>query len=490
MTRLMILSFIIPLGPVIPVGVNKQIENPGFGSVCFVIINTNSALAGDSTLQSHGDTQGNTVTSNKRRRQTARGITQFLEKQWRSGAMAICLISVDMIYWLFYFIDAKKMTNVSPSTPWFVSWVTCLVENAATNLLLAGDIQGAGEVAQAACASVSRPHVPSFTWAAVSDLFPALLGIMTVVIFGSKLEMWRELRHELFGRFSREDKTIFVMDDIRKEDQSHQPTQYPSQEKLQQQAQDHVDKELFNSGEITLNSNNAHDILTYNYTSWAKGDSIITSPTKATSFSTAATYGGATRKASFKIVDDREPILYHNPDLEAAALSQQKSEQQQKEYALNVTEGSVPWPSWPTTTYTSPRQESPISNGRRPNLTVKTRDDLRSFQTSSPLASPPSQTSPASTEFYDAEDFIGSPTSAYGSLRSGYNANILNRSNSHSPVVNEAFNKNRVYDRTGAPISSTSTSSSSPTLANAHGSPLGAYSPRPAIPQKNNLRRG
>lgn len=36
MTKLMVLSFVLPLSLVLPVAIRQQIENPGFGSVCFV----------------------------------------------------------------------------------------------------------------------------------------------------------------------------------------------------------------------------------------------------------------------------------------------------------------------------------------------------------------------------------------------------------------------------------------------------------------------
>ncbi|KAF9158936.1 hypothetical protein BGX20_003173, partial [Mortierella sp. AD010] len=36
MTELIVLAFILPLASTIPVGIRKKIENPGFGSICFV----------------------------------------------------------------------------------------------------------------------------------------------------------------------------------------------------------------------------------------------------------------------------------------------------------------------------------------------------------------------------------------------------------------------------------------------------------------------
>lgn len=36
LTKLMVLSFFLPLSLVLPVAIRKQVENPGFGSICFV----------------------------------------------------------------------------------------------------------------------------------------------------------------------------------------------------------------------------------------------------------------------------------------------------------------------------------------------------------------------------------------------------------------------------------------------------------------------
>lgn len=44
MSRLMVVSFILPLALAVPVAVRKEIENPGFGSVCFVSAKAASAF--------------------------------------------------------------------------------------------------------------------------------------------------------------------------------------------------------------------------------------------------------------------------------------------------------------------------------------------------------------------------------------------------------------------------------------------------------------
>ncbi|KAF9103019.1 hypothetical protein BGX27_010779, partial [Mortierella sp. AM989] len=507
MTKLIILAFILPLSSVLPIAIRKQIENPGFGSVCFVSpkvadpyffyplsilacigasmhlgtigfmikasINANSASVGDSTLYS--DSQSNNAMSNRRRRlQTAREITRILKQQWRAGLLAICLIAVDMTYWLFYFIEAKKLETVNPSTDWFTDWVVCLAEQAIASVhsgLLSAtstpaDFKTAGEIAQSSCASIAHPFVPSLAWAAVTDVFPAIIGVITLIIFGSKVELWKELRKQLCGGSKRKDKTVFIMNDIQKDGRPHQLKRHQSQkesqqqQKAQNQAENHNDKDGFYSGELSLSPSayNSCDVLTNSQgrSNANDGDLQVSHPcgtdnalpsslTKVVSFSTSATYGGPTKKSSIKIVEDREPILYRNPN--ENQLSQQEQQQQARKRTMEedqqraqlVTEGSEPWPSWPTTTSTStlyplssPTSPTPLASpfsmsnsptGRRPNLTVRTRDSSVSTQSTASsipiLLSPasPHVKSPASPGFYNSEDLIAGPISILKSQR-------------------------------------------------------------------------
>ncbi|KAF9541313.1 hypothetical protein EC957_003215 [Mortierella hygrophila] len=265
LSKLMGVSFILPLALVIPVIVKKQIMNPGFGSVCFVGPDVASAFlfyplsvivcvatllhlgtigfmiktavqanSSSSVGNSHSRSNGNSSTGNnnpanmttrQRRLQTARDISQLLKQQWRPGLFALCLLVIDMIYWLFYFIEAKKLLSVSPSTLWFQQWVACLAEQAVASIK-AGRLSmtdptpdqfiAAGEIAQRTCAAIAKPFVPNFAWAALSDMLPAVFGIVILIIFGSKLELWHDLRERLFGRHGPNgDK--FMMVDVSKE---------------------------------------------------------------------------------------------------------------------------------------------------------------------------------------------------------------------------------------------------------------------------------
>ncbi|KAG0259189.1 hypothetical protein BGZ95_004748 [Linnemannia exigua] len=214
LSKLMGVSFILPLALVLPVVVKKQIMNPGFGSICFTAVQANSmSSVGNSHSRSYGNSSAGNNTANmtprQRRLQTARDISQLLKQQWRPGLFALWLLIIDMIYWLFYFIEAKKLLSVGPNTLWFQQWAGCLAEQAVASVK-AGRLSmtnptpeqllAAGEAAQKTCAAIAAPFVPNFAWAALSDMMPALFGIVILIIFGSKMELWHDLRERLFGR--------------------------------------------------------------------------------------------------------------------------------------------------------------------------------------------------------------------------------------------------------------------------------------------------
>ncbi|KAF9151822.1 hypothetical protein BG015_006178 [Linnemannia schmuckeri] len=261
LSKLMVVSFILPLALVIPVVVKKQIMNPGFGSICFVgpdvasafffyplsvvvcvatllhlgtigfMIKTavqanSSSSVGNSHSRSYGNnSNGNNnpaiMTPRQRRLQTARDISQLLKQQWRPGLFALWLLVIDMIYWLFYFIEAKKLLSVGLNPLWFQQWVACLAEQAiisvkARRLSMANptpdEFLEAGEFAQKMCAEIAAPFVPNFAWAALSDMLPALSGIVILIIFGSKLELWHDLRKRLVGRRGADGGNIMMGD--------------------------------------------------------------------------------------------------------------------------------------------------------------------------------------------------------------------------------------------------------------------------------------
>ncbi|KAF9580149.1 hypothetical protein BGW38_003327 [Lunasporangiospora selenospora] len=171
--------------------------------------NASSSVGDSATASKNSGTTGpTTISARQRRLQTAREISALLKQQWRPGLLALCLLFIDMIYWLFYFTEAKKLEKIGPTTPWFVNWIRCLGEQAILNLSQVGattmteqqKIQWMGEVAQRTCASIARPFVPSFSWAALSDTLPATFGCFLMIIFGTKVELWQDVAARLFRR--------------------------------------------------------------------------------------------------------------------------------------------------------------------------------------------------------------------------------------------------------------------------------------------------
>ncbi|KAG0093794.1 hypothetical protein BGZ93_007727 [Podila epicladia] len=508
--KLMVLSFFLPLSLVLPVALRKQIQNPGFGSVCFVSpkiasayfffplsvavciatllhlwtiafmiksrIQANSISVGDSTSYNPSDTHSNkTLSVRQRRLQTARDISQLLKQQWRPGLLALCLLITDMIYWLFYFTEAKKLEKVDATTQWFLEWSQCLGQQALlsiqsgilplTTTPTPAEFQAAGEVAQRACTSIAEPFVPKFAWAVLAEILPASFGIAVLVIFGTKLELWQDLRVRLWGS---KDATVFIMGEISKDtkdknsqvQQQQQQQQHQSKKHKPQYDRGHHQKQQtddFYSDDLILDQNaySSRDILAPAPEGRYGGKQPRSSTSRAGSRTSvpnaqhakvSGEYGGAVRKTSIRIDDSREPIYYRAPSLENAKNNPAQQQQQQhqhylksqfnseeihhQEYARNVTNGSEPWPSWPSSTRTIPTSNNgEMMAERKPQLTVKTQRDSTYIPYQSSIASPrvtshmssPRVTSPISSlksapisphrAFYNSDDLTAPPIS-------------------------------------------------------------------------------
>ncbi|KAF9900395.1 hypothetical protein EC991_007418 [Linnemannia zychae] len=326
------------------------------------------------------------MSARRRRLQTARDISQLLKQQWRPGLLALCLLIVDMIYWLFYFIEAKKLEGITLETPWFNDWLACLgsqaMEALTSGRLSAAstidDVKAAGHVAQETCAIVAAPYVPSFTWAALADIMPAVFGIMILIIFGTKLELWQDLRRKIFGK---RDSAVLTMGDITKEEEGargqhrrplspdelqHQnyhshSTKAGTQTKKQQKKND-ADFYSEDFGLAAVSRPNSIDMMligtahgseTPRYggkQSRSRSGSHVALPA---ALFTEATYGGATRKTSATIQDDREPIYYRKPEPSPPQQELFQKHLLHDQHAKLMTEGAVPWPSWPSSTSTT-----------------------------------------------------------------------------------------------------------------------------------------
>lgn len=297
----------------------------------------------------------------------------FLKQQWRPGVFALWILVIEMIYWLFYFLEAKKLEQVDLNKPWFQDWMVCLYSQLKLSGLLQystaptpDELQAAGDAAQSACASIVSGHVPSFIWAAFADMLPATVGIMILVIFGSKLELWQDMRTLFLGApqttmefgmtnppKGNRDRHNRHYSQQQEQLQQLPQQQYEPQEKesiqdrnIRQNEQDrHVDEarrdRFYNSDDIVIPPqvlaraiSNGKSIqselragatvtpVTGEVTGAGVGTSdpssaIPSSPTLPGSFKSSnsrGAYGGPTRKLSVRFLEDeREPILYRQP---------------------------------------------------------------------------------------------------------------------------------------------------------------------------------
>ncbi|KAG9066392.1 hypothetical protein KI688_001618 [Linnemannia hyalina] len=253
----MVVPLVLPLGLIIPIVIKKKVMNPGFGSICFIspdvasayfflpvsiivclatllhlgtiafmikatiVANSSSSIGTSNSEISNGSNNSTMMTPRQRRLHTARGITLQIKQQWRPGVLALWLVLIDVVYSLFYYIEAKKLLTVTPTSAWFQQWVACLVDQMiesaiAGRLSLTNPTMDqflvAGEFAQRTCAPIATPFVPSFVWATVTDFLPAMLGIVILVIFGSKLELWEDLRERLFSKRNPDNVKIMMGD--------------------------------------------------------------------------------------------------------------------------------------------------------------------------------------------------------------------------------------------------------------------------------------
>ncbi|KAF9175556.1 hypothetical protein BGX20_004166 [Mortierella sp. AD010] len=147
----------------------------------------------------------------QRRLKTARDISLLLKQQWRPGLFAVCLIIMDIVYWLFYFMEAKGLMDLSTTSQEFLNWVNCLsnnmkfaVQSGQLSLVdpTPDQVKAVGQASQTVCAYAAEPWVPNIVWAALADMIPALFGVVLLIIFGSRVELWRDLRTWLFGEYN------------------------------------------------------------------------------------------------------------------------------------------------------------------------------------------------------------------------------------------------------------------------------------------------
>ncbi|KAF8939285.1 hypothetical protein EDD21DRAFT_382381 [Dissophora ornata] len=214
--------WVLPLAFAIPVAVKNLAEYPGIGFSCLVSnANLNTYLFYPTAvymypammchvvtvgkmihlavMSSKVDTGLSQLSANaKMKFTTTMQAKRLLRGQWRPAMMMASVMSSLTVFWLFYFIDAHRIANVGPTTPWLQQWVVCVMTYGA---------QGkSSDETQTLCAKGTAPHLPSIPWFTAAEMLLAIIGIVVGGIFISKSEFWEEWAY-LLSNLIRRGKT-------------------------------------------------------------------------------------------------------------------------------------------------------------------------------------------------------------------------------------------------------------------------------------------
>ncbi|KAF9985992.1 hypothetical protein BGZ75_002329 [Mortierella antarctica] len=120
---------------------------------------------------------------------------RLLRGQWRPALMVSSVMTALTVFWLFYFIDAHRLVNLSAATPWVGEWLKCV---------MASGMQGkSSDETQAFCARGARANLPSVAWFTAAEYLLATIGVVIALVFISKSEFWEEWGYLLSNLFRR-----------------------------------------------------------------------------------------------------------------------------------------------------------------------------------------------------------------------------------------------------------------------------------------------
>ncbi|KAG0347840.1 hypothetical protein BG004_006790 [Podila humilis] len=120
---------------------------------------------------------------------------RLLRGQWRPALMAGAAMASLTVFWLFYFVDAKRASEISPTQDWVIQWMGCVLQSAKSG-------KSADEV-QTICAKLVASHMPSIPWFTAAEMLLALLGVVVAMVFVSKNEFWQDWSFLLSNLLSR-----------------------------------------------------------------------------------------------------------------------------------------------------------------------------------------------------------------------------------------------------------------------------------------------
>ncbi|KAG9322438.1 hypothetical protein KVV02_000067 [Mortierella alpina] len=229
LTALFAVSFALPLTAVVPVAMRQQIRYPDFAFTCFVdpevldsyfynpftVVATLALLFHLGTIGYMIKVKSNTasptadlrsfsripsrssdfLTTRRRSLKATLDVAHLLKQQWRPGMFALLLFAIHISDRLYYRIEGEKLAGVA-SKAWYQDWISCLHDQAviASRSGSSSTASGHGSAAQAACASIARPNVPSARWIVVNHITLASTGAIFALIFLCRTELWHDLR--------------------------------------------------------------------------------------------------------------------------------------------------------------------------------------------------------------------------------------------------------------------------------------------------------
>ncbi|KAF9430078.1 hypothetical protein BGZ94_008442 [Podila epigama] len=208
-----------PLAFAIPVAVKNLAEYPGIGFSCIVSTsNLNTYLFYPTAvymypamvchvvtigkmihlavISSKIDTGLSQLSTDARMRiTTTMQAKRLLRGQWRPALMMFTVMTSLTVFWLFYFVDAHRLADMKPDSPWLQEWVACLFASQAKGLNALDT--------QRVCSVGARASLPSIPWFTVAEMLVAIIGIVVALVFISKSEFWEEWAYLLTNLLSR-----------------------------------------------------------------------------------------------------------------------------------------------------------------------------------------------------------------------------------------------------------------------------------------------
>ncbi|KAF9204693.1 hypothetical protein BGZ49_004992 [Haplosporangium sp. Z 27] len=150
---------------------------------------------------------------------------RLLRGQWRPALMLGTVMASITVFWLFYYIDTRRMANVNSKTEWLLQWLECLKSSASEGL--------SSDEAQTICSDLIKSNLPSIPWFGAAETLIAIIGIVIAVVFVTKVDFWTEWLSTVSGFFTKdkpdpdkEQQTSSVIDKPSGVDQNPSHSQY------------------------------------------------------------------------------------------------------------------------------------------------------------------------------------------------------------------------------------------------------------------------